>query len=389
MLNIAIFGPPGAGKGTQSQLIIEKYNLAYISTGDLLRQEIAENTPLGRQVKELIDKGSLVSDDIIVELIEKRIITNPDKNGFLFDGFPRTLVQAYILDGLLLKLNTNLTCMLSLEVPDEELKRRLIERGKISGRSDDNEDVISYRLEQYYEKTAPVKGYYKERNLYKQVDGVGEIGDIFNNLSKAIDDALQNVWFNLILSGPPGAGKGTQGKLLAKEFNLYYISTGSLLRKEISLQTPLSKGVQEKLEHGDLIPDEIVIQLIEREIKLHNDVNGFIFKGFPRTILQSYILDGLLRRMNTSVSYVVELNVPTIELIKRLDRRGKSERGRPYDKTTELIIHRLEEYQNKTAPVMELYKKQNKHLLVDATGNENDVFERIAKSVGEVIRKVR
>mgnify|MGYP000893355348 FL=1 len=129
MLNIALFGPPGAGKGTQSQMLIEKYNLAYISTGDLLRQEIAEGTELGKQVKDIIGKGGLVSDEIMVDLIEKKIITSSDKKGILFDGFPRTLVQAYILDGLLLKLNTSLSCMLSLEVPDEELTRRLIERG--------------------------------------------------------------------------------------------------------------------------------------------------------------------------------------------------------------------------------------------------------------------
>lgn len=389
MLNIALFGPPGAGKGTQSQMLIEKYNLAYISTGDLLRQEISEGTDLGLQVKDLISRGSLVSDEIMVDLIEKKIITSSDKNGILFDGFPRTLVQSYILDGLLLKLNTGLSCMLSLEVPDEELTRRLIERGKSSGRADDTEEVIKNRLNEYKNKTSPVIGYYQERNLYVPIQGVGPIPEIFEALSKAIEHTLQKEWFNLVLSGPPGAGKGTQGNMLAKKFNLYYISTGSLLRKEIKAQTELGLRVKDTLDRGDLVSDETVIRLIEREMKVHNHVNGFIFKGFPRTILQSYILDGLLRRMNMGVSYVVELTAPTIELIKRLDKRGRSDKARTYDVSTELIIHRLEEYDTKTAPVMELYKKQNKHVVVNAVGTNEEIFELLSETVGAAMKKSR
>lgn len=389
MLNIALFGPPGAGKGTQSQMLIEKYNLAYISTGDLLRNEIAEGTELGLQVKDLIAGGGLVSDEMMVELIEKKIITSHDKNGILFDGFPRTFVQAYILDGLLLKLNTQLTCMLSLDVPDEELTRRLLERGKSSGRSDDTEEVIKFRLQEYHNKTAPVKGYYKERNLYIPIQGVGPIETIFEYLTQAIEQTLKREWFNLVLSGPPGAGKGTQGNMLARKFNLYYISTGSILRKEIKNGTELGMQVKEKLESGDLVSDEIVIRLIEREMKLHNNVNGFIFKGFPRTSLQSYILDGLLGRMNMGVSYVVELHAPTIELIKRLDRRGKSDKARTYDKSLDLILHRLEEYETKTFKVMEMYKKQNKHCLVNALGTNEEIFERLAENVESAMKKSR
>ncbi len=389
MLNIALFGPPGAGKGTQSQMLIEKYNLAYISTGDLLRQEIAEETELGLQVKDLIGRGSLVSDEIMVELIEKKITTSSDKKGILFDGFPRTLVQAYILDGLLLKLNTSLSCMLSLEVPDEELTRRLIERGKVSGRADDTEEVIKFRLIEYKNKTSPVIGYYQERNLYVPIQGVGPIPGIFDTLCNAIELMLEKEWFNLVLSGPPGAGKGTQGNMLAKKFNFYYISTGSLLRREIKAGTDLGMKVKETLEKGDLVSDEIVIRLIEREMKVHNHVNGFIFKGFPRTILQSYILDGLLRRMNMGVSYVIELQAPTIELIKRLDKRGRSDKARIYDVSTELIIHRLEEYDTKTAPVMELYKKQNKHIVANALGTNEEIFARLSDTVQAAMKKSR
>ncbi|MGB4654169.1 MAG: nucleoside monophosphate kinase [Bacteroidales bacterium] len=192
-----------------------------------------------------------------------------------------------------------------------------------------------------------------------------------------------------MLSGPPGVGKGTQGRLIAQKYNLYYISTGSLLRKEVEMNTKLSEVIKPKLEQGELVPDEIVIRIIEREIQLHSDVNGFVFKGFPRTILQSYILDGLLRKMNMNVSFVIEMTAPTIELIKRLDKRGRSEKGRPYDKSTELIVGRLEEYQTKTAPVMDLYKKRGKHVLVDATGDKTEIFNRISAKVGKAILKIR
>ena len=178
MLNIALFGAPGAGKGTQSELLMKKHNLVYIATGDILRQEIANNTDLGLAAKSIIETGGLVSDEIIVQIIEKKIITNPDAAGFLFDGFPRTFVQAYILEGLLLKMHTSLTCLLSLEVPQEESLERLLKRAQTSGRSDDNEAVIKNRLKEYQEKTAPVAGFYKDQGLYFPVKGVGSIEQI-------------------------------------------------------------------------------------------------------------------------------------------------------------------------------------------------------------------
>jgi len=389
MLNIALFGPPGAGKGTQSKLLIEKYNLTYISTGDILRQEIAEKTNLGMQAKSIIEKGGLVSDEIIVQIIESKISKNLHSNGILFDGFPRTVVQAYILEGLLLKLGTSLTCMLSLEVPRDELMKRMLERAKVEGRSDDTQEVIENRFREYDNKTIPVAEFYKEKQKYFPINGVGTVEEVFQRLTQAIDETLQKVWFNLVISGPPGAGKGTQAKLLADKYNLYYISTGSMLRKEIDENTEFGKRARPFLEKGEIVPDDIAIPLIEREIKAHQDVNGFIFKGFPRTIVQAYILDGLLRRLNSTVSYAIEIQVPTLELIKRLSARSKTESARTYDKTTEMIVNRLEEHEHKTVPVSEFYKKQGKHTIIDGKGTEEEVFERLAAAVEYAYRNIR
>ncbi|MCT4614092.1 MAG: adenylate kinase [Marinifilaceae bacterium] len=389
MLNIALFGPPGAGKGTQSKMLIEKYNLAYISTGDILRQEIASGSDLGLQAKDIIKKGGLVSDEIIVQIIEERIKSNTQVNGFLFDGFPRTTVQAYILEGVLLKLNTRLHCMLSLDVPNDQLRERLLDRAKKENRADDTIDVINVRLKEYETKTAPVANFYQEKEIYHQVNGLGSIDDIFNRLSTVIDLTLEKSWLNLVLLGTPGSGKGTQGRKLAKAHNLAYISTGHLMRQEIKKGTPMGKSAQKYIEKGDIVPDEIAIKLIEKEIKEHPNSNGFIFKGFPRTIVQAYILDGLLRKLDMSVTTAINLDVTTLESIKRLTARSKTEDKRPYDTETEVIIHRLEQHENKSKMVSDYYQKQNKIETVNGVGTPDEVEKRLTEAVSKAFKKIR
>lgn len=389
MLNIALFGPPGAGKGTQSKMLVEKYNLAYISTGDILRSEIAEGTELGHQAIDIIKQGGLVPDEIIVQIIEERILSNTDVNGFLFDGFPRTTVQAYILEGLLLKMNTKLDCMLSLDVPKVQLRNRLLERAKKENRSDDTEEVITVRLNEYETKTAPVANFYKEKDIYHGIDGLGGIDQIFDRLTSVIDQTLEKSWINLVLLGPPGSGKGTQGRKLADKFNLVYISTGHLMRQEIKKGTEMGQSAKAYIEKGDIVPDEIAIRLIERQIKKHPNANGFIFKGFPRTIVQAYILDGLLRKMDSTVTTAIDLSVPTLESIKRLTTRGKTFGNRLYDADTDIIIHRLEQHEKRSTKVTDYYIKQNKMELVNGVGPEEEVFERLSEVVNEAFKKIR
>ena len=188
MTNLVLFGPPGAGKGTQASFLKEKYNLVHISTGDVFRYNIKNATELGTLAKSYIDKGQLVPDSVTIDMLSATVDETPDANGFIFDGFPRTTAQAEALDKLLTEKGTEVSAMIALEVDDEILVKRLLERGKTSGRKDDaDETVIRNRIKVYYDETAILKGYYQKQDKYFGVDGVGEINEITTRLSSVID----------------------------------------------------------------------------------------------------------------------------------------------------------------------------------------------------------
>ena len=192
MLNIVLFGPPGAGKGTQSEKLLEKYGLVHLSTGDILRGEMKAGTELGKKAKGLIEAGNLVPDEVVIGMIGNKIAENKNANGFIFDGFPRTDAQAKALDILLSENGDAITLMLSLEVEDSELVKRLLERGKSSGRADDaNEATIQNRISVYKEQTSVLIQYYKAQNKHIGIPGVGAIEEIFDRLCKAINSAKQ------------------------------------------------------------------------------------------------------------------------------------------------------------------------------------------------------
>lgn len=189
MLNIVLFGPPGAGKGTQSQKLIEKYQLIHLSTGDLLRNEISQGTDLGLEAKKLMDQGLLVPDEVVIGMISNKLDANKDAKGFIFDGFPRTVAQAEALDTLLTSKGDQISCMIALEVNDGELEKRLLLRGKDSGRADDaNPEVIRKRIVEYNSKTAPVANYYKQQDKFCSINGIGSIDDIFNLITHEIEN---------------------------------------------------------------------------------------------------------------------------------------------------------------------------------------------------------
>lgn len=188
MINLILFGPPGSGKGTQAEQLVEKYELLHISTGDLFRYEMGNDTPLGKEAKSYMEKGELVPDEVTVGMLRNKVEANPDVPGYIFDGFPRTIPQAKALDQLLAERGQAVSALLMLDVPDDELVKRLLERGKTSGRADDSDkSIIRNRIEVYKNETTPVFSYYSEKDKAIKVNGVGSIAEIFDRLCCEID----------------------------------------------------------------------------------------------------------------------------------------------------------------------------------------------------------
>ncbi|MEJ0102883.1 MAG: adenylate kinase [Bacteroidota bacterium] len=194
MFNLILFGPPGSGKGTQSEMLVDKYGLVHLSTGNLLREEIAQKTPLGLAAKSFMDKGQLVPDEVVIGMVDSYFDKHKEATGFLFDGFPRTVAQAIALDKLMELKKTGITTVVALEVTEEELVKRLLNRGKTSGRSDDSdESVIRKRFAVYSNETTPVADHYKKNKKFQSIKGEGSVNEIFDSLSDAIDIRMKKI----------------------------------------------------------------------------------------------------------------------------------------------------------------------------------------------------
>ena len=281
----------------------------------------------------------------------------------------------------MIKLNTALNCLISLEVDEETSVQRLLERGKQSGRMDDNEKVIRNRLHEYNEKTLPVLNFYKEKGNYYAVNGSQTIEQVSADIEVIVQNELSKSLMNIVLFGYPGSGRGSQGRALAKAYGLEYIATGPMLEQEIDKSTTIGKQISQLYESGKLVPDEIVVKLIEKKLEQSKGVKGFIFKGFPRTLVQSYILDGLLKKHGSSISKVIELEVPTLELISRLDARSKTNDCMPYDTSTEKIVKRLQEHESKTVPVINKYNHLHGVTKINGMGSFEEVNKRLSEEI--------
>lgn len=248
MLNIVLFGPPGAGKGTQSEKLIAKYQLVHLSTGDIFRANIKGETALGTLAKSYMDKGQLVPDAVTISMLEAEVNKNPNAKGFIFDGFPRTKAQAEALDTLLKSKKTSITLMLALEVQEDELRKRLLLRGQNSGRPDDqNPEIIQKRIDVYNNETFPVKDFYTAQGKYKGVHGIGEIDEIFNALCAVIDTKV-NAEPKVAKVAPkkvaPKPARPTGGKVVAKKKATKKVAAKKVVKKAKS--KPVAKKVAKK-----------------------------------------------------------------------------------------------------------------------------------------------
>jgi adenylate kinase len=248
MLNIVLFGPPGAGKGTQSEKLIAKYQLVHLSTGDIFRANIKGETALGTLAKSYMDKGQLVPDAVTISMLEAEVNKNPNAKGFIFDGFPRTKAQAEALDTLLKAKKTSITLMLALEVQEDELRKRLLLRGQNSGRPDDqNPEVIQKRIDVYNNETFPVKDFYTAQGKYKGVHGIGEIDEIFNALCAVIDTKISaepKVAKVAPKKAAPKPARPSGGKVVAKKKATKKVAVEKVVKKAKS--KPAAKKVVKK-----------------------------------------------------------------------------------------------------------------------------------------------
>jgi adenylate kinase len=249
--------------------------------------------------------------------------------------------------------------------------------------------VIRTRLREYNEKTLPVMQYYKDKGIFFDVDGRKAIDEVSQDIEKIIEHELSQKLFNIVLFGYPGSGRGSQGVAIAKAFGLEYVATGPMLDQEVIHKTEIGNRISDLYENGQLVPDEIVVQLIEKKLATSRNVKGFIFKGFPRTLVQSYILDGLLKKNGSFISQIIEIEVPTLELIRRLDERSQTDRCMPYDTSTAKIVHRLEEHEIRTVPVIEKYKLLHDVKKINGLGSFDDVFQRVSSEIEKGFKNMR
>ncbi len=266
MLNIVLFGPPGAGKGTQSEKLIAKYQLVHLSTGDIFRANIKGETALGTLAKSYMDKGQLVPDAVTISMLEAEVNKNSNAKGFIFDGFPRTKAQAEALDTLLKSKKTGITLMLALEVQEDELRKRLLLRGQNSGRPDDqNPEVIQKRIDVYNNETFPVKDFYTAQGKYKGVHGIGEIDEIFNALCAVIDTKV-NAEPKVAKVAPkkvaPKPARPTGGKVVAKKKATKKVAAKKVVKKAKS--KPAAKKATKKVAKK-IAPKKVVKKLAPKK----------------------------------------------------------------------------------------------------------------------------
>jgi len=375
---IFVCGGPGSGKGTQCDRIVQRYGFTHLSSGDLLRDEVASKSPRGNELNSMMQAGKLVPMETVLTLLKEAMIAKADvSNGFLIDGYPREVDQGIQFE----KSICPAKMVLYFDLTDAEMTRRLLNRGRTSGRVDDNEETIAKRLQTFHGATEPVTIYYDRKGKLVSVNAERSPDQIFKDVADRVDKLILEKCKVLFVVGGPGCGKGTQCERLAAKYNLTHLSSGDLLRAEVASGSPMGQELDAMMKAGKLVPMETVLRLIKDAMVTAalKGSQGFLIDGYPREVPQGVQFENLIKSCDT----VLYFNVTDETMTKRLLNRAKTS-GR-VDDNEETIKKRLITFHECTQPVCDYYFKKGKLIEVKAEGTPDFIFDKTCKILKERI----
>ncbi|KAI8901512.1 adenylate kinase-domain-containing protein [Globomyces pollinis-pini] len=345
-----VLGGPGSGKGTQCERLAAEFNLVHLSTGDLLREQVSQQTPLGLEAEILMKEGKMVPHGLLLEILRDKIEKNFSANGFLIDGFPRNMEQAHEFERMIGPCRSVLAYQCSFET----LERRLLERGKTSGRADDNLDTIKKRFKTFQEQSKPVIDYYKAKGNCTEISSENEIHQVYSDSKQLFVPPTPISHPNIIfMLGGPGSGKGTQCSHIVEDFKLKHISTGELLRKEVNNRTAIGNLIESQLSNGNLVSTNLVIGLLKHEIEQNILADGFLIDGFPRTLSQALEFERIIGKPRGVISLICPPEILESRLIERATIQNRS------DDNQSTIKNRIKLFQSESTPLFHYYEKQS------------------------------
>lgn len=398
---VFVLGGPGSGKGTQCARIVGEFGYVHLSAGDLLRQEVTKGNERGQMIEDIMKEGKLVPQEITIELLRDAMRQHKDCPGFLIDGFPREIQQGLQFEQEVVESDF----LLFFECSEEVMEQRLLKRSETSERPDDNIETIKKRFTTFVEKTLPVIGHYEELSKVKKIDANRSVDEVFSEVralfgalppkqvqkirrkkkkvaSNEDEDEYEFVEFSgqriVFVLGGPGSGKGTQCSRVVEKFGYTHLSTGDLLRAEIEGGGERGQKLAKIMEEGNLVPQEVVIQLLKDAMLKHPDSPGFLIDGFPREISQGVQFEEEVVECHFILFFECSEEVMEERLIKRGETSGR------VDDNAETIKKRFRTFMEKTVPVLEKYEQQNKVKRVDATRSVDEVFLDVCAIFGDL-----